>query len=162
MGGWIRTVLVVGVVLLAGALLGSALSQWSWGRLGGGPSTGRPPPGRRVRVEVLNAGGVRGAARAATDLLRSRGFDVVLFGNAPTFGRDSSVVLDRVEGVEDARAVADALGIHNVRSVPDSNLYLDVSVWLGTDWDPERMARAEEGDVPRRPWWDLRRFLPRR
>ena len=32
---------------------------------------------RRIRVEVLNAGGVSGMAREATDVLRSVGFDVV-------------------------------------------------------------------------------------
>ena len=43
----------------------------------------------RIRVEVLNAGGEPGMARMATDQLRDRGFDVVYFGNAESFGRDS-------------------------------------------------------------------------
>ncbi len=90
----------------------------------------------RVRVEVLNAGGRRGAAHEATELLRKRGFDVVYFGNADSFGEDPSVVLDRVGRRDDARVVADALGIDSVRSEPDPNLYLDVSVMLGREWRP--------------------------
>ena len=93
-------------------------------------------PEGRVRVEVLNAGGVGGLARDATDYLRDEGFDVVYFGNADAFGRDSTLVFDRVNRLETARAVADALGIDNVVSEPDSNRYVDVSVWLGSTWTP--------------------------
>lgn len=88
------------------------------------------------RVEVLNAAGITGMARSATAQLRAAEFDVVYFGNASTFGRDSSVVLDRVGRPEIARRVADALGIEQVRTELDSLLYLEVSVLLGEDWEP--------------------------
>lgn len=159
----LRALAVVVVVLGVGALIGSALAQ-----------RGQVPPAEdevspeavqlrrgRVRVEVLNGGGVAGAARAATGQLRDAGFDVVYFGNAEAFGRDTSVVLDRVGVLEPARDVADALGIRNVRSLPDSNLYLDVSVWLGTDWTPGP-PETEEDPAPSRPWWDPRGWLPPR
>ena len=95
-----------------------------------------PPaaPGERVRVEVLNGGGREGAARRATEQLRDAGFDVVLTGNADDFGKDSSVVYHRMGHPEWAEAVAEALGIPNVESRPDTNLYVDVSVVLGRDW----------------------------
>ena len=51
----------------------------------------------RVTVEVLNAGGVSGMARAATVALRSAGFDVVSFGNASSFDQVESVVVDGSE-----------------------------------------------------------------
>lgn len=92
--------------------------------------TGAP----RVRVEVLNGAGRAGLAREATERLRDRGLDVVYFGNAREFGRDSTVVLDRVGREENARAVAEALGITAIRSEPDSTLLLDVTVILGRDW----------------------------
>lgn len=88
----------------------------------------------RVRVEVLNAVGISGLARSATDRLRSAGFDVVYYGNAESFGRDTSVVLDRVGNLEAASSVARAAGIDSVESRPDSTLYLDVTVILGSDW----------------------------
>jgi hypothetical protein len=99
--------------------------------------------GVRVRVEVLNGGGRVGVARSATSLLRDRGFDVVYYGNAGSFDRDSSVVLDRVGQMAWAEAVAEALGIGNVRSEPNPNLYLDVSVVLGRDWMPPDTDRGE-------------------
>ena len=160
--GRLRALLAILVSLVVGALIGSALAQRR--SSAGGPVIPGEGIGQasreRVRVEVLNAGGVGGAAQAATDELRDAGFDVVYFGNADQFGRDSSVVLDRVGETESARNVADALGIRNVRSLPDSNLYLDVSVWLGRDWAPR--GPEAEPPAPDRPWWDLRQWLPGR
>jgi hypothetical protein len=92
----------------------------------------------RVRIEVLNGAGRAGIAREATERLRDGGFDVVYFGNAREFGRDSSVVIDRVGKDAAARAVAAALGIATVQSSPDSTLLLEVTVILGTDWPPGR------------------------
>ena len=118
-----------------------------------------PIPGARVRVEVLNAGGIAGLARDATEYLRDSGFDVVDFGNAANFGADSSVVLDRVGRDETARAVADVLGINNVRSQPDSNLYVDVSVLLGSDWRRPDLPEADGREQP--AWWDPRGWFGR-
>ena len=110
----------------------------------------------RVRVEVLNAGGVAGMAREATGHVRAAGFDVVSFGNARSFDPDRpSVVIDRVGRLDVARAVADALGIGNVLSEPDSNLFVDVSVLLGSTWTPESVRSTSE-DESDRPWWDPR------
>lgn len=97
---------------------------------------------KRVRVEVLNAAGRAGLAREATRRLRARGFDVVYFGNAEEFGRDSSVVLDRVGDLRTARSVAGALGIRSVASEPDSSRLLDVTVILGLDWPPSERSTA--------------------
>lgn len=139
MGQRIRSLVLLVVLLAAGVLLGSSLAQW-WSSTPTPEAGPRPVPsplGERVRVEVLNGGGVAGAARAATGVLRDLGFDVVYFGNAETFTADSSVVLDRVGKERPARAVARALGIPDVRSEPDSGLYVDVTVRLGPEWrDP--------------------------
>jgi hypothetical protein len=94
----------------------------------------RRPPAERVRVEVLNAGGVAGAAREATRILRDRGFDVVYFGNARGFAPDSSLVLDRAGKGSHAAAVGEALEIERVRSRPDTTRYLEVTVVIGRDW----------------------------
>ncbi|MEX0935378.1 MAG: LytR C-terminal domain-containing protein [Gemmatimonadota bacterium] len=122
-----------------------------------------PSADDRIRVEVLNAGGVPGAAAAARDELRERGFDVVYYGNASSFERDMSIVFDRA-GVRDAAgAVARSIGIASVESEPDSGRLVDVTVLLGSDWNPDSQARApaaEEtiGDEGRR-WWDPRRLF---
>jgi hypothetical protein len=167
MGERLRGLIVLGVVLAAGIFIGSAVSQWS-------PSPQReivssPPQNStaaglgRVRVEVLNAGGREDMARLATDHLRDRGFDVVYFGNAETFGQDSTLVIDRAERPRAAAAVGRALGTHWVESEPDANLYLDVTVLLGSGWLPgmsgEEGERDDSGEAGGIPWWDVRRFL---
>ncbi len=158
--------LVVGMILAlvaVGVFVGSAALQYRTSTPGSdpGPQAGMTSGKEsRIRVEVLNGGGVPGVAGSATDVLRDRGFDVVYFGNAKEFGRDSSVVYDRVGRLEGARGVADVLGIRNVLSEPDSNLYVDVSVVLGSTWTP--VADPADDSVPdARPWWDPLRWIGR-
>lgn len=163
MGERVRTLILAAVLVTVGVFAGSALSQW-WEVPGSEAAVGAVRavvgPRERVRVEVLNAGGRPNMARDATETLRDGGFDVVYFGNAGSFGEDSSVVLDRVGRIDLARAVADALSIRSVRSEPDPNLFLDVSVVLGEGWD---LPLPTETAIPSelRAWWDLRRFLSR-
>lgn len=161
MGQRVRGLIAFGVVLAAGIFIGSAVSQWTpLPQEEGTTTTPRNSTAAglgRVRVEVLNAGGREGMARLATDHLRDRGFDVVYFGNAEAFGRDSTLVLDRAARPRAAAAVGQALGTHWVESQPDSNLYLDVTVLLGGDWVPD--VAGEEGAEEEAPWWDVRRFL---
>ncbi len=103
-----------------------------------------PAPTERVRVEILNGGGVPGAAARATELARAAGYDVVYFGNASSFDYIESEVVDRVGRADFARGVADALGIHNLRSEADEDLYVDLSVVLGQDWQPPGTSDAPE------------------
>ena len=93
------------------------------------------PDDVRVKVEVLNATGLRGRARQATFALRDAGFDVVRFAN-DTVRRDSTLVLSRSGKDDWAAEVARALGGARVVSRPDSSRYLDVTVLLGADWRP--------------------------
>jgi hypothetical protein len=139
------TVLAVGVGLSTGssAEIDSTNDPSSW-------------VGGRVRVEVLNGGGVPGMARAATERLREAGFDVVAFGNASSFESDRpSAVIDRVGRTDVARAVAAALGIDNVKSEPDPNLFVEVTVVVGGAWTPDS-ALAPEDTTTVRPAWDPR------
>jgi hypothetical protein len=86
------------------------------------------------RVEVLNASGRAGLARAATDRLRSGGYDVVYFGNAAGFDGDSTLVLDRTGNDAVARAVARYLGVGTVRTERDTTLFVDATIVIGRDW----------------------------
>lgn len=115
----------------------------------------------RVRVEVLNGGGRAGAARAATTFLRDAGYDVVYFGNAASFDNDSTRVIDRVDRPGVASAVARSLGIDNVLSEPDPNLFVDVSVVLGADWEVEELVSATPPVTRGRRWWDPRAWIGR-
>jgi len=149
---------LLGVVALAGA----AAYAGSRIEANGVTQVRNPsPPSERVRVEVLNAGGVSGQARAATVRLRDLGFDVVAFGNASTFNRDSSTVVDRVGRPDLARAVAEILGIQQVVGEADPNLFVDVTVLLGKDWLGDQQAADPEGVVPEREPWDPRGWIGR-
>ncbi len=131
MKGWVSHLLTAIVFTLVGAFLASLVFGLR------SPTANRAAeevPRQRIRVEVLNAAGIDGLARRATDSLRAAGFDVVYYGNAPTFDREWSVVLDRVGDRERALAAAAALGIPNVRSELERDLYLDVTVLLGRYW----------------------------
>ena len=136
------------VLVLALVLVAAFVASFVLGVLRGRPAPADPivvadpaadtsplEPSALARVEVLNASGRSGLARRATDELRSAGFDVIYFGNAPagTPG-DSSVVIDRTGDAGRAEAIAAALGIARVRSEPDPSLLLDASVILGADW----------------------------
>ena len=151
--------ILVGLVVLLGLgiYLGASLGTRSQGPGSGEERSGLSIAEGRVRVEVLNAGGVSGVAWEATRVLRDRGFDVVSYGNAETYSGDSSVVMDRVGEVETARRVAEALGISAVRSERDSTLLVDVTVRLGPEWrGPSATTQGGGGQEAR---LDLRRLL---
>lgn len=149
----LHTGLVVAVLLLVGALLGSVLLEWG-NRRGGtaipadrAPLSQGPAPdlaGGRVSVEVLNGAGDRGAAEAVSRRLRDMGFDVKTYGNARSFGHARTELLDRSERPGAARAIADSLGGVPVRAEPEPRLYLDATLVLGDDWR-EVVARAAGG-----------------
>ncbi|MDX1646934.1 MAG: LytR C-terminal domain-containing protein [Longimicrobiales bacterium] len=116
--------------------------------------------GERVRVEVYNGGGVTGMAREATGVLRDAGFDVVTYGNASSFDpRRPSEVVDRVGRTDLARAVAESLGIDNVQTDPDPNLYVDVTVVVGRDWTVPSPGHAAPDGEAVAPWWDPRQWF---
>jgi len=150
--------LVTALVLVAvGFLLGSFWLQWRHARLGassaaadGGAATVTVPEGfsSRVRVEVLNGAGEKGAAEDAASRLRAMGFDVVYFGNAESFDHRRTEVVARTGDPAAARRVADSLGLDSVLVRPDTSLYLDATVVLGKDWS-ERLARpGPSGERP--------------
>lgn len=98
------------------------------------PTVQLPPARAAGRIEVLNASGRSGLARAATDRLRGGGYDVVYFGNAAGFDGDTTLILDRTGDDAVARAVARFLGLGVVRTQRDTTLFLDATVIIGRDW----------------------------
>lgn len=151
MSNWLRGLALAAVFALVGAF---GTSLWLEIRRETPEALGPLPgtwEGRRIRVEVLNGAGVPQLARHTTDRLRELEFDVVYYGNAED--RDSSVAIARLDSIEPARRVADALGLHQVVHRPDRNLYLDVTVILGADWVDIVEAPEEEAPSPLAVWW---------
>lgn len=130
-------------VLLVLLVLGTAV--WGWRRFGAdaadagefrqGSVARVVPESLRIKVEVLNASGVRGLARQATFYLRDAGFDVVSNGNSGERS-DSTVVLVRSGRMDWGALAAKALGGARVEARPDSSRYLDLTILLGTSWRP--------------------------
>jgi calcineurin-like phosphoesterase len=116
-----------------------ALAAWPRPEKVRGHAYAIPSGDDRVVVEVLNASGRDGLARRVTRELRSRGLDVVSFGNEP--GTDSTLVILRRGDGGAADAVRGALGQGIVRAELDSLRRVDVTVVLGTDFRMEAELR---------------------
>lgn len=87
-----------------------------------------------VRVEVLNAAGVRGLSRKVTFKLRKIGFDVVYYGNTKQI-LDKTVVVERVSPeMENAKLLAKEIGCEIITFEPDPNKLLEVSLVVGKDY----------------------------
>ena len=154
MSSLLRTVLLAFVFLVLGAFVASLWLEIRYEP----PPAAAPPEGhwgeRRIRVEVLNGAGVDRLAVRATERLRELDYDVVYYGNLASFDRDTSAVIARLDDLEPARRVADALGIRRVTHEPDRNLYLDVTVILGSDWTGASEPRNLEPQAPSESlWW---------
>lgn len=128
-----RAVLIIAAALLAAVILGLVLRRPA-GAPGSAPRRVIPGESDRVVVEVLNASGRVGLARAATRRLRDAGLDVVYFGNDDANDLDSTAVLLRRGGAGAAARVVEALGVGTVRAAPDPARLVDVTVRLGADF----------------------------
>ena len=95
--------------------------------------------GPAITVEVLNANGRSGDARAGARLLRQAGIDVVYFGNAAEGGLDSTRILVRRGSAAVGERIRELLGKGRVEVQLDSARLLDESVLLGTDFTPPRL-----------------------
>ena len=128
--------LVCLVLIGVGTLIASFWMEWRGRRLDGGSAADTAPASldARLKVEVLNGSGEKGAAATVRDHLRERGFDVVSAENADHFGYTVSFVLNRSGHPGAARQVASQLGVDSVANAIDPDLFLDATVILGADW----------------------------
>lgn len=92
--------------------------------------------GSIIQLEVLNGCGESGVANNFTTHLRNNGFDVVEVGNFERFDVEKTFVISRSSSPNNARRVANALGIseQNIIREESSDFYLDVTVVLGKDY----------------------------
>jgi len=90
-----------------------------------------------IQVEVLNGCGIAGAGDRFTDIIRSKGIDVVKTGNYMSFDIDKTFIIDRIGKVETAYKVADSLGIdkRNIISQTNKQYFLDLTIVIGKDFN---------------------------
>jgi len=126
------------ILIAAGAAAALAGGAWLAWRGGAGERGQQPIPGEGVRitVEVLNATGVDGLARATTRQLRNAGIDVVYFGTASSDTLEQTYIAVRRGDTTAAMRIRAALGVGRIVVEPDSRLLLDASVFLGRDITP--------------------------
>jgi LCP family protein required for cell wall assembly len=87
-----------------------------------------------VKIDVLNAGGTRGAARQAAQVLRSRGFQVHSIRDARDQGDGKTRIIDHRGWPDVADQVAALLGCGEKESAPDETAESDITVYLGADY----------------------------
>ncbi len=127
-----RLLIAVGA---AAAVAGGAWLAWR-GAAGERGQFAIPGEGERITVEVLNATGVDGLARATTRQLRRTGIDVVYFGTASADTLAETYIAVRRGDTTAAVRIRAALGVGRIVVEPDSRLLLDASVFLGRDITP--------------------------
>lgn len=90
-----------------------------------------------IQLEVLNGCGISGLASNFTSSLRQNGFDVVEFGNFDTFDIPETLIIDRAGNYQNAKKVADALGVseRNIIRETSKDYYLDATVVIGSDFE---------------------------
>lgn len=92
--------------------------------------------GNVIQLEVLNGCGVAGLAERFTSTLRENGFDVVETGNFDNFNMEHTTVIARTLNKDNARRIAEALGIDESRILVEASddFYLDATVVIGSDY----------------------------
>ena len=89
-----------------------------------------------IQVEVLNGCGVTGVGDGLTNVLRSKGIDVVKTGNYRSFDIDHTFIIDRLGKIETANQVADSLNLEKKFIITEKNLsyFLDLTIVIGKDY----------------------------
>lgn len=90
-----------------------------------------------IQIEILNGCGMPGLASKYTGTLRNFGFDVVETGNFDHFNVEKSLIISRSGHMENARRVAEAIGIPEEQILREESpdYYLDVTLVIGSDYE---------------------------
>jgi hypothetical protein len=89
-----------------------------------------------IQVEVLNGCGISGIADKLKDFLRENSIDVVNIGNYRSFDIEKSIIVDRTGSKNNAKLIAEVLGLDdkNVVQLINREYLLDVTIILGKDY----------------------------
>ncbi len=99
-------------------------------------SSAHAPAGVRITIRVVNATNIKGLAKRATTWLRDFGYDVVDFDSAPKQARTESLIEVHTGHDDWGERVRKALGTGRVTARPDTLRYVDLTVLVGSDWQP--------------------------
>lgn len=117
---------------LHGLRAGNIHPTWLSSEKPSGPAAD-PAGDRPITAEVFNASGQKGVASQATKILRSKGLDVVYFGNAAV--QPQTMIYDRTGRIENAARAAEMLDCPAAQAVTQVDLkkLVDITVILALD-----------------------------
>ncbi|CUS76382.1 LytR cell envelope-related transcriptional attenuator [Candidatus Kryptonium thompsonii] len=98
------------------------------------------------QIDVLNGCGVEDVAFQITQYLRSKGFDVIDYGNYDLIVNESFII-DHVGWPDTAKVIAKALGIDEGKIVRSkSNYYNEFTVVIGKDYIMLKPFKNKDGE----------------
>jgi hypothetical protein len=98
------------------------------------------------QIDVLNGCGVEDVAFQITQYLRSKGFDVIDYGNYDLIVNESFII-DHVGWPDTAKVIAKALGIDESKIVRSkSNYYNEFTVVIGKDYIMLKPFKNKDGE----------------
>jgi hypothetical protein len=93
--------------------------------------------GPRPRVEIRNGLGTPGLAGAVAAQIVPKGFEVVLTGNAASFGvAKTLIVVQDAAFVDDGERLREALAVGELRMARDPVSVVDLTIVVGSDFHP--------------------------
>ncbi len=87
------------------------------------------------QIQVLNGCGKGGAAEQFRDYLTNQGFDIIEFGNAPSWNYAKTIVVARTANEPVARDLAKILHTDNLIHLFDPMALVDATVFIGRDYE---------------------------
>jgi len=87
------------------------------------------------QIQILNGCGKGGAAEQFRDFLTEQGFDIIEFGNAPSWNYSRTLVVARTANEPVARDLAKVLQTENLIHLFDPLAMVDATVFIGRDYE---------------------------
>lgn len=94
------------------------------------------PSRQTLQIDVKNGSGIQGIANKFTDYLRANGFDVVETGNFTASDIKTTMVIDRIGNLNNAKKIASSLGVSEKYVIQQisKDYFLDATVVIGKDY----------------------------
>jgi hypothetical protein len=87
------------------------------------------------QIQVLNGSGKGGAAELFRNYLTDQGFDIIEFGNAPSWNYSRTIVVARTANKNIASDLAKVLHTDNLIHLFDPTAMVDATVFIGRDYE---------------------------
>jgi hypothetical protein len=90
----------------------------------------------KVKLELLNGYGIKGAASEAGEFFKSQGYIIARIENAASFGYEETVIIDWNRDVKNAIDIAEFIKIDPSRIIvyDKKTKPIDLTIVLGKDW----------------------------